>query len=93
MDTLTITIEGDHLKQAVLHVLAQLGNLPEVEYTQDGNQLSLKSADKSSGENYMLPGPPMTMEELIAQIEEAEADYEEGNYMTTQQVRKDAETW
>ncbi|HAA13859.1 MAG TPA: hypothetical protein DCE41_20080 [Cytophagales bacterium] len=93
MAKFTITVEGDHLEQFVRNVLSQLGKHPEVEYTQEGNQFSFKTAQSSASENYMLPGPPMSWEELLAQLKSSETEYEAGEFLTTEQLKKDAESW
>ena len=44
-------------------------------------------------DNMMLPGKPMTWEELRKRQEESEQDIDKGLYKTTEQIRNESKNW
>jgi len=90
MDSININIEDSSLQPFVQRMLKWLKAQPEIDVVQDGDNLRL---EPSKDKNYMIPGPPMTWEELNAQLEEAQRDYEAGHYWTTEELRNDLKNW
>ncbi len=91
MSKFTITVNDAHIERFILNMLGMLKNNPAIQFKKEGNNFLITSTAQEN--NLMLAGKPMTWEDLVAETEASEKDYENGKYFTTQEIRNDFKNW
>src|SRR5690606_41481993 len=74
-----------------LLLIEQLLQLRDVKVIEKIRQLLEKSYNPIVG--YEPDGKPITQQDFIKQIEQAEKDYESGNHQNIDEIERETETW
>ena len=91
MSKFTITVDDAQIEKFILNMLSLLQNNPGIDFKKDGNNFVITTTGDQ--DNFMLAGKPMTWEELLQDIAESEKQYEEGDYFTSDQIKRESKNW
>ncbi len=91
MAKFTITVNDSQIERFILNMLSLLKNNPGIDFKKEGNNFVINST--GSEENLMLAGKPLTWEELIEDIAKSEDDYNNGDFMSSKELKDDVKHW
>lgn len=74
-----------------LDLIQWLANLQDVKILQQ--IASLKETQSNEGQNYVVPGDPMTKDELVIRIQAAQNRIQNGQFTTMEDLEKEMEEW
>ena len=90
MDYINISAADASMHPVLQRMLEWLRKQPSIDVVQDGNNFVVKPSEDLAR---MLPGKPMSWEELEADLEEAEREYSEGKFITSEELLNDFKNW
>jgi hypothetical protein len=74
-----------------LQLIEQLLQIRDIRIIEQIRELLKKTHNPVVG--YNANGSPITQQDFIQQIEQAENEYKSGNYQSLDEVEKESETW